>query len=125
MRIFDDVEGLQRVMRGAPEQCFRPVESCVDYKSFVYTIDSDLSPVRYKALRRQLITLGRADEERMGVVYVRGPWGFFVIPPHGYPILRVSFFHDTSSTEISDVLSSIYEAFEVSDADLNQGDLDE
>ena len=107
------------------EQRFGFVESCLDYRSYVYTIDPDLSPARYVTSRRQLMTLGRVDEERMGVVYVRGPWGFFVIPGHGYPKLRVSFFHDTPTTEINDVLSSICAAFEKSDAVFNQGELDE
>ena len=61
----------------------------------------------------------------MGVVYVRGPWGFFVIPHHGYSKLRVSFFYDTPTTEIRDVMASICTAFDASDAVFDQGDLDE
>lgn len=112
-------------MNGTPEQRFGPVESCLDYRSYVYSIDPDLSPARYEASRRQLMKLGRADEERMGVVYVRGPWGFFVIPHQGYPKLRVSFYHDTPATEVNDILSSICTAFEVFNAVFDQGDLDE
>ena len=125
MRIFVDGGDLMAGMSGAPEQRFGRAESCLDYQSYVYTIDPDLSPARYVASRRQLMTLGRADEERMGVIYVRGPWGFFVIPRYGYPTLRVSFFHDTPTTEISDILSSICSAFEVFDAVFNLGELDE
>ena len=130
MSKFDDIESVSRELSNVSEQRFGPegfglIESCLDYTSYIYTIDPELSPAQYRTSRRQLITLGRADEERMGVVYVRGPWGFFVIPQHGFPTLRVSFFHDTPSTEINDILLSICAAFEVRDADLNQGDLDE
>ena len=106
-------------------QRFRHVESCLDYRSYVYAIDPDLSLAQYVASRRQLLTIGKADEERMGVIYVRGPWGFFVIPHHGYPKLRVSFYHDTPTTEANDVMASICAAFEASDAFFDQGDPDE
>ncbi len=115
----------KRDINGVPKRRFGPVESCVDYRSYVYNIDPDLSPAHYTASRQQLMTLGKADEERMGVVYVRGPWGFFVIPHYGYPTLRVSFYHDTTTPEINDILSMICTAFDEPDAIINQGDLDE
>ena len=119
------LETKKRAISGVPHQRFGPVESCVDYRSYVYSIDPGLSSPRYMASRRQLMTLGKADEERMGVVYVRGPWGFFVVPHYSYPTLRVSFYHDTPSTEIDAILSLICAAFEAPDAVINQGDLDE
>jgi hypothetical protein len=125
MRIYHGGGNLVEGVNYAPEQRFGPVESCLDYRSYVYRIDPDLSSARYKASRQQLITLGRTNEERMGVVYVRGPWGFFVIPHHGYSTLRVSFYHDTPITEINDILASICAAFETSDTVFKQGDLDE
>jgi hypothetical protein len=112
-------------MREASNQRFGPVESCVDYHSYVYSIDPDFNLERYQATRRQLIKLGSTNEERMGVIYVRGPWGFYVIPQYGYPTLRVSFYHDTPTEEINDMLSLICAAFEHPEAIVNQGDLDE
>jgi hypothetical protein len=112
-------------MSTRPEQRFRHVETCLDYRSYEYAITPQLSQEQYAASRRRLLTIGRADEEKMGVVYVRGPWGFFVIPQHGYPVLRVSFFHDTPTTEMDDILTSISTAFETSDAILEQGEPDE
>jgi hypothetical protein len=112
-------------MRGTPKQHFGAVESCIDYHSYVYTIDPDLKQERYQATRLQLMKLGSVNEERMGVIYVRGPWGFYVIPQYGYPTLRVSFFHDTPTKEIDDILSLISAAFEAPEAIVNQGDLDE
>jgi hypothetical protein len=106
-------------------QHFGPVESCLDYQSYVYRIDPGLTPDQYATSCRHLSTIGEADEERMGVVYVRGPWGFFVIPHHGYPSLRVSFYHDTPDTEINSVLELICAAFKMSTTTNNQGDLDE
>ena len=104
------------------ERRFTAVDSCVDYRSYVYHIDSDLSAEHYENVRRRLLKLGRSDEERMGVVYVRGPWGFFVVPHHGFPSLRVSFFHDTPENECHDVLRSISKVFDETEIDLNRGD---
>ena len=112
-------------MSDESEQRFGPVESCVDYQSYVYRIDPGLTPGQYAASCRLLMALGKTDEERMGVVYVRGPWGFLVIPRHGYPTLRVSFYHDTPATEINNVLGLICAAFEPPNTINNQGDLDE
>lgn len=112
-------------MSGISNQCIGPVESCVDYQSYVYRIDPDLTRAQYEVSCRRLMAIGNADEERMGVVYVRGSWGFFVIPNYGYPTLRASFYHDTPEAEINDVLSMICAAFETSDTTNDQGDLDE
>ena len=106
------------------EQHFVPVESCVDYQSYIYTINPDLTQIQYELSRRMLVSLGTADEQRMGVVYVRGPWGFFVIPHFGYPTLRISFFHDTTDTEINEVFLLVYAAFENAQTINNKGDLD-
>jgi len=106
------------------KQHFVPVESCVDYQTYSYKISPGLTQLQYDASRRILTTLGTADEQRMGVMYVRGPWGFFVIPHYGYPSLRISFFHDATETEINEVLSLIYTAFESTQTTNNQGGLD-
>lgn len=110
-------------MGGKSVHCFQFVESCLDYRSYVCAIDQDLSPVRYEAACRLLMQMGRTHEERMGVVYVRGPWGFFVIPRQGYPKLRASFFHDTPTSEFSDILATICQvlaAFNTSNAVLTE-----
>lgn len=98
-------------MNGAPKQRFVAVESCVDYQSYVYHIDPDLTPSQYSTSCEKLKILGDADNERMGVTYVRGSWGFFVIPHYGYPTIRISFFYDTPHKEIRDVLALISTAF--------------
>jgi len=111
-------------MSCAIKQYFVPVESCIDYQSYIYKINPGLTQDQYEVSRRILTTLGTADEQRMGVVYVRGPWGFLVIPHFGYPTMRISFFHDTAEAEINEVLSLIYAAFENAQTTNNQGGLD-
>jgi hypothetical protein len=101
-------------MNSVSEQRFGAVESCVDYQSYVYHIDPELTPSQYSSSSQKLKTLGDADDERMGVLYVRGPWGFFVIPRYGYPTIRVSFYFDTPAQDINDVMALICAAFESS-----------
>ncbi|MGD8569072.1 MAG: hypothetical protein PVJ39_13370 [Gammaproteobacteria bacterium] len=112
-------------MSGISNQRIGLVDSCLDYQSYVYNIDPALTRAQYEVSCRRLMAVGNVAEERMGVVYVRGFWGFFVIPCYGYPTLRASFFHDTPEAEINDVLSMICAAFETSDSINDQGDLDE
>lgn len=112
-------------MTSVAKQRFGPVESCVDYQSYVLSIDPGLTTTEYSGISQRLSSLGKADAQRMGVIYVRGPWGFFVIPCHGYPTLRVSFFHDTPRAEIDSVLALICTAFESPDTINYQGALDE
>ncbi len=94
-------------MRSTPILCFQPVDSCLDYQSYSCALDPELPVSAFAEVRQLLRQLGTADQERMGVVYVRGPWGFFVIPGHGYPSLRASFFFDTPDDEIEKVLGEI------------------
>jgi len=108
---------------GISEQHFVSVDSCVDYRSYVYNIDPDLSRDEYAVICRRLMSIGRTSEERMGVVYIYGPWGFFVIPQYGYPTLRISFFHNTSTIERDEVLGAIHAAFEAPDAFPGKGDI--
>ena len=68
MSKFDDIESVSRELSNVSEQRFGPagfglIESCLDYTSYIYTIDPELSPAQYRTSRRQLITLGRADEK--------------------------------------------------------------
>jgi hypothetical protein len=100
------------------------IESCLDYQAFSYLLDPAMSAKTYQVKRQQLMTLGNTCEERMGVVYVRGPWGFFVIPDYGYPTLRISFFHDTPANEIQEKLKAISALFEYDDT-IYLGDVDE
>lgn len=90
---------------------FRPDKSCVDYRSFVYCIDSNIDEQNFIKLRKELSNLGTAERERMGVIYVRGPWGFFVIPSFGFPNLKVSFFHDTPDSECVELMHTIGNLF--------------
>lgn len=101
------------------------IESCLDYKAYSYALDPGISADDYQVKRQLLMALGNTIEEGMGVVYVRGPWGFLVIPQHGYPRLRISFFHDTPADEIQNMLNSITALFELDDRTINRGDVDE
>lgn len=104
------------------EQRFSADDSCIDYRSYIFTIGEDIDAIHYEKLRTRLMKLGRAEKERMGVVYVRGPWGFFVIPHHGYPTLRISFFHDTPDSECDALMMSIIALFDNLKTSLNRGD---
>ena len=91
---------------------FVPVDSCLDYKAYTCEFVHNLTSAQHSALSEELIALGQTHEERMGVVYVNGPWGFFVIPRPGFPVLKVSFYHDTPITEINEMCDRICAVFD-------------
>lgn len=88
----------------------RYLTSCIDYRTYIAPLDTHIGQDAHIALTKRLLTLGVAEDERMGVIYVRGPWGFLVIPQPGFPELRISFYHDTSKDEVEAVLVSIRQA---------------
>jgi len=92
-------------------ESFKKIDSCVDYHSYEFRISDHLTADEYAEIRRKLMALGKAEQERMGVIYVRGPWGFMVVPHFGFPALRVSFFHDTPQSECQAVLKNINAVF--------------
>ena len=89
---------------------FAYTDSCVDYRSYRHPLDPTVSSERHAQLRDRLAALGRAEPERMGVTYVRGPWGFLVIPRQGFPELRISFFRDTPDGDRRALLESVCQA---------------
>ena len=75
-----------------PPGC-EPVPSCLDYQSFVFRLNqqSDVS---------RLCILGRVERADLGVIYVRAEWGFLVLPPPGFPELRVSFYRQVEEGRV-------------------------
>lgn len=75
-----------------PPGC-EPLPSCLDYQSFVFqlTPQSDVS---------RLCGLGRVERADLGVIYVRAEWGFLVLPPAGFPELRVSFYRQVGEDRV-------------------------
>jgi hypothetical protein len=72
------------------------VTACVDYHSFVRPLP-DVGPERWQEVVAELSRLGRCELDGCGVVTARGPWGFFLIPPRGFPEIKVCFYHRSSA----------------------------
>ena len=86
---------------------FRRVEGCLDYRIYVCSLAGMRSDQMRVELCSRLGGLGRAEPERMGVIYIRGGWGFLVIPPVGFPELKVTVFRETEPETEHAVLSQI------------------
>jgi len=75
----------------------RRVPACLDYEAYVFDIPVDQDRLDRQRIHRSLEPLGRVDGERLGVVYIRSDWGHMVLPPVGFPELKVVFHHGTSA----------------------------
>lgn len=68
--------------------------ACVDYRAWVLKLPR-LDPARWERWVEALAALGRAEPDATGVITVRGAWGFMLIPPRGFPELRLNIYKNT------------------------------
>jgi len=88
-----------------PPGC-RPVAACLDYRAFVLPFPP-LFGAAYEGLRNELQALGRSEPPRLGVYYVYAEWGFLVVPPPGFPDLKIHFFHKTTPDQVAGILHRV------------------
>ncbi len=89
---------------------YRRVGACLDYRAYVYPLARNATAESHRILCLQLAELGTAEPERLGVTYVRNRWGFLVLPPPGFPELKVSFFKGTDPATEATILQAIAQA---------------
>jgi len=89
-----------------PPGC-RRVSACLDYKAFVFQLDTNAPTTDFQGLCEALRGLGRARPEALGVTYVDADWGFLVIPPRGFPELKLSFFQPTTTERVHEILTQV------------------
>lgn len=51
--------------------------------------------------------MGRIRQEALGVTYVENAWGFLVIPPPGFPELKINFYHGLAEQTAQAILERI------------------
>lgn len=63
----------------------------------------------YARLCVGLRAMGRIRQEALGVTYVDNAWGFLVIPPAGFPELKINFYHGVSDRTAQAIMERIDE----------------
>ncbi len=91
-----------------PNNC-REAPACIDYKSYIFLVPQELEASTYNQLRQRLIGLGKLRHEMLGVFYVDAEWGLLVVPPPGFPEMKVSFFHHITGQRTGQILAEIAE----------------
>jgi hypothetical protein len=71
-----------------------------------------LDPLLYQGLAQSLRQLGKLRHEMLGVAYLDADWGFLVIPPAGFPEIKINFYHQTSEQKTEQVLLRVSELME-------------
>lgn len=89
-----------------PGSC-RKGAGCLDYRKFIFDIDSRPGGEDYQALNRSLLCLGELQSEHLGISRIGSDWGFLIAPPPGFPELSVSFFRHVDDQRISELLEQI------------------
>jgi hypothetical protein len=86
-----------------PKNC-KAIPACLDYRAFAFPVPTDLEAATYRELSQDLRQLGKLRHEMLGVGYVDADWGFLIIPPAGFPELKINFYHQTSEQKIEQTL---------------------
>ena len=85
---------------------WRRHRACVDYRAWLLPLPA-VSADRWPELVSELSTLGLAEPDATGVTTVRGSWGFLIIPPRGFPELRLNCYKNLSADQENDLLTGI------------------
>jgi hypothetical protein len=96
-----------------PDNC-KAIPACLDYQAYAFSVPSDLEPAAYQEINQALRQLGRLRHEMVGVGYVDADWGFLIIPPAGFPELKINFYRQTDEQKVELILLSIYKLMEKS-----------
>ncbi len=86
---------------------WKKISACLDYQAFVHTVPPDLPAAAHQQLCGELKRLGRVRQELLGVVYVEAEWGFLVVPPAGFPEIKINFFHTTGEQQVKQILRRV------------------
>ncbi len=89
-----------------PDNC-KEAPACIDYRSYVFTLPQKQETGSHEKLTSKLIGMGRLRHEMLGVFYVDTEWGLLVVPPAGFPDMKVNFFHHMTESEIERILVDI------------------
>lgn len=102
---------MNRQTRSGPsEPChiagWRRVPSCVDYQTFVTPWPS-MDRERHQLLELSLGRLGVREDNACGVTFVHAPWGFLIVPPPGFPELKVNLYPTVPTPSVYEILTDI------------------
>ena len=86
---------------------WKKVSACLDYQAFVLAVPPNLPAAAHKQLCEELKQLGRVRQELLGVIYVEAEWGFLVVPPAGFPEIKINFFHTTGELQAEQILRRV------------------
>ncbi len=89
-----------------PNNC-KAIPACLDYRAYAFSVPPDLDPPLYRQLDRNLRQLGILRHEMLGVAYIDADWGFLIIPPPGFPELKINFYHQTSDRKVEQILLQV------------------
>jgi hypothetical protein len=90
---------------------WRQSKTCVDYVVYVHALP-EVSVAHWQEMVSQMRALGFCHDTSIGVTTVRGSWGFFQIPIHGFPELKATFFQISRPAERERLLAALSEIFE-------------
>ncbi len=87
---------------------WREAGGCLDYRNFILDLPASLPAEVYDRLDRRLRTLGHLEQELLGVPYIRAGWGVLIVPPPGFPEIKMKVHHHVGEERIQRLLAQVH-----------------
>ncbi len=94
--------------KSAARHAWREAGGCLDYRNFILDLPRHLPTQVYDRLDRRLRTLGRLEQELLGVPYIRTDWGVLIVPPPGFPEIKMKVRHHIGEDQIRRLLAQVH-----------------
>ncbi|APZ41716.1 hypothetical protein [Acidihalobacter ferrooxydans] len=88
---------------------WRRHRACVDYRVWLLTLPP-LSAQRWAQFVNEAVAPDGAAPDATGVMTIRGDWGFAVIPPRGFPELKLNCYKNIEGSREEHIKNHLLEA---------------
>ena len=89
-------------------QYYRPIQRCVNYQAYEFSLDKGLTQPQYEQLRLFVQTLGKnRNPTTFNVLHIRNQYFFLDFPSYGFPTFKISFYKHISKQKVEIYLDKI------------------
>lgn len=96
-----------------PNTTWQRHRACTDYRAWILPLPA-LTAESWASFITELSGFGHSERNATDVTTVRGEWGFLLIPPRGFPELRLSCYYgiaaDTEKKLLNGILAALQRA---------------
>ena len=85
----------------------RSIKTCLDYRAFMLALEQSACAPFYEKVVNELREMGEVRPVMGSICQIHDSWGYLIIPPEGFPEIRINFYKKTPAADIEQVLASV------------------